>query len=135
MGRSFCLTYFVACFMLTAVPAWAHHAIQAQYDFKKPVELKGVISKILWTNPHGYVYVDVADDQGKLTTWELQIGGPAALRTAGLSRRSRGGLEVGAKVTAVGFQGHNGGAIGWLTRLVLEDGRVVTLWFGDPQGR
>jgi len=135
MGRNICIGLVIVGFLMTAVPAPAHHAIQAQYDFKKPVELKGVISKILWTNPHGYVYIDVPDTQGKMTTWELQIGGPAALRTAGLSRRSRGGMEVGAKVTAVGFQGHNGGPIGWLTKLVLADGRVVTLWFGDPQGK
>jgi hypothetical protein len=125
----------IAGVLLAGLPVAAHHAIQAQYDFKKPVELQGTISKVMWTNPHGYIYVDVPDAQGKVTTWELQLGGPAALRNAGLGRRSRNGIEIGEKVKFIGFQGHNGSPIAWLTKLVLADGREVTVWFGDPQGR
>lgn len=133
MGRKVFGAFLVAGMLLAELPANAHHAIQAQYDFKKPVEVQGVISKVLWTNPHGYVYLDVTDRQGAVTTWELQMGGPSQLQKAGLGRRSRGGMDVGARVTAVGFQGLDGSATAWLTKLVMEDGRTVTIWFGDPR--
>jgi hypothetical protein len=75
--------------VLLAAPAWAHHSFAAQYDSTKPVTLTGKVTKIEWTNPHIYFYIDVTDDKtGKITNWALEMGGPNALQRLGWSRNS-----------------------------------------------
>jgi hypothetical protein len=74
---------------LVAVPCWAHHSFAAQYDSTKPIKLTGKVTKVEWTNPHIYFYIDVADEKtGKITNWALEMGGPNALMRLGWSRDS-----------------------------------------------
>ncbi|HLK49226.1 MAG TPA: DUF6152 family protein, partial [Bryobacteraceae bacterium] len=54
------------------LPVQAHHSFAAEYDSAQLITLKGTISKVEWTNPHIYVYLDVKDAGGKVTTWALE---------------------------------------------------------------
>ena len=67
-----------------AVPVFAHHSWTAEYDAKKPVTVKGVVSKVEWTNPHTHFYVDTTDTNGKVSDLELRDGQHAGPRTGRL---------------------------------------------------
>ena len=56
-----------------AVPLVAHHGFDTEYDAKNKVSLRGVVTKVEWTNPHMRVYIDVKDASGKVTNWNLEM--------------------------------------------------------------
>ena len=88
--------------LATAVSA--HHSWTAEYDAKKPVSVKGVVSKVEWTNPHTHFYVDVTDATGKVTTWNFEMASTPALERGGWSRKT---LPVGTQVIVEGFAGRS----------------------------
>ena len=71
-----------------AVPAIAHHAFAAEYDADQPVKLKGKVTKFEWTNPHARFYIDVADEKGVVSNWNLELASPNVLRRNGWTSRS-----------------------------------------------
>ena len=77
-------------FLAAARPAHSHHSFAAQYDAAKPISLTGKVTKVEWTNPHVYVYIDVRDEKsGEVASWALEIGGgPNSLIRQGWSRDS-----------------------------------------------
>lgn len=85
-------------------PLSAHHSWTAEYDAKKPVTVKGVVSKVEWTNPHTHFYVDVTDTSGKVTTWNFEMASTPALERGGWSRKT---LPVGTQVIVEGFAGRS----------------------------
>src|SRR5690348_17830060 len=95
--RALCLT--AAGLVLAALPAMAHHSFAAEYDSKRPVTLKGVVTKVDWTNPHVYFYMDVTDEGGAVTNWAFEMGPPGLLQRAGWNRNL---LKVGDEVTVEG---------------------------------
>ena len=90
-----------AALVMWAVPALAHHSFAAQYDSQKAVELKGVVTKVEWTNPHAWIYVDVKDAGGKVVNWHFELGAPNALLATRLLATGKG--EVGIVVTTSRF--------------------------------
>ena len=121
--------------LLATTPAVAHHGIQAQFDYDKPITLTGQLHKMEWVNPHSYMYLDVQDSTGKVRTWALEMLGPGALRKAGLSRENRGGFKVGDTFTISGFTSKDGSNTAFVKEIKMPDGRLVTIWFGDPFAR
>ena len=69
--------------LVTGVPASAHHSFSAEFDGKKEITVKGVITKVEWTNPHIYFYVDVKDDKGQVANWSFEGYPPNVLRREG----------------------------------------------------
>jgi hypothetical protein len=80
---------------LAVSPLPAHHSFSAEYDSKKPVTLKGTVSKVEWMNPHVYFYLDVTDDSGTITNWALEMGPPNGLERSGWTRNT---MKVGDEV-------------------------------------
>ncbi len=91
--------------LLCASSASAHHSFAAEYDNNKQVTVKGVVQKVAWVNPHAYIYIDVTDDNGKITTWAFESLSPNALARQGWSRNS---LKVGEPVTVQGYLAKDG---------------------------
>src|SRR5262249_13296870 len=89
---------------LAAVMLQAHHEFAAEFDDKKPVTLRGTISKVEWTDPHVFVYVDVKDANG-LATWAVEFASRSELRKAGWTRES---FKVGDQVTVEGSAARDG---------------------------
>jgi hypothetical protein len=80
---------------LAAAPLMGHHSFAAEYDSKKPVTLRGIVTKVEWMNPHVYFYMDVTDANGKTTNWALEMGPPRLLENAGWKRNTiKEGVEV-----------------------------------------
>ena len=103
-------------------PAIAHHSFAAQYDGSKPITLKGPVTKIEWTNPHARFYIDVKDETGAITNWNLELGSPNVLVRNGWSRRS---LKVGDEVAVEGSLARDGSKMANARVVRLADGRQV----------
>jgi len=118
--------------VLTAVPVAAHHALVAQYDMDKPIEITGTLNKLEIINPHSMLHLDVKNPNGSVTAWVFQTTNAGSLRSKGLVRSGPGSLEQGATYTVKGFAARNGNPMGFLRVLVFPDKREMPFWFGDP---
>jgi hypothetical protein len=110
-----------------AVPLSAHHAFAVEFDAKKQVTLSGVVTKVDWSNPHTYFYVNVKEESGSLVNWTFETAGPNTLAKLGWDRNS---LRVGDKVTVTGYRARGASNIASARSIVLADGRKVSA--GSP---
>lgn len=100
--------------------AQAHHAFSAEFDIAQPVELKGVVTKLEWTNPHSWLYVDVKDASGAVTTWAVEFGSPYGLLRKGLRKTD---FPLGVEVAVHGYRARSGKPIANAANVTLADGR------------
>ncbi|HWN40551.1 MAG TPA: DUF6152 family protein [Gammaproteobacteria bacterium] len=100
--------------------ARAHHAFSAEFDIAQPVELKGTVAKLEWTNPHSWIYVDVMDASGAVTTWAVEFGSPYALLRKGLRKTD---FPLGVEVSVKGYRARSGKPIANASNVALADGR------------
>lgn len=116
-------------FWLLAAPAFAHHSLQAQFDVKQLVTLKGLITKVEWGNPHVYLYLDVNEGDGTVSKWALESVGIGVLRRGGVTKQM---LGVGETVTVVAYHAKDGLNLAFVKKIKFADGREVVIWLGDP---
>ena len=105
-SKLFVLVAGVGLLLLAAVvPVVAHHAFSAEFDANQPVKLKGAVTKVEWTNPHIWIFLDVKENNGKVINWAVEGGGPNALYRRGFSKNS---LPVGTEVVMEGYRAKDG---------------------------
>ena len=98
--------FAVACLSLTATATLAHHSFGAEYDGNKPITLTGVITKIEWTNPHFYFFLDVKNDKGKVANWKFEGYPPTVLNRIGWKRNET--MLPGDTITVFGWRARDG---------------------------
>ena len=104
------LTIGAIGFMLALAPAVAHHSFAAEYDNTKPLKLTGAVTRVEWSNPHVYFYIDVKDpDSGRVSNWAFEMGAPAVLQKRGWTRSS---MNIGDVVIVEGTRAKDGGTHG-----------------------
>ena len=110
--------------LLSALPAWPHHAFAAEFDPKRPVKLRGVVTKMEWINPHAWMHVDAKDADGKVTSWMIEAGTPNTLFRRGFTKDS---LKIGTEVLVDGYQSKDGSNTANGRDVTLPDGRKLFL--------
>lgn len=96
----------VAAVLAPASAALAHHSFSAEFDASKPVKLTGIVTKVEWTNPHVWFYINVKDEAtGQVTNWGAEMGPPHGLQRSGWRRET---LKIGEQVSVDGFLARNG---------------------------
>jgi len=96
-----------ACVLLTASPSLAHHSFAAEFDAAKCQEWTGTLTKVEWTNPHGFFHVDIKDAEGKVQSWSFQTYALITLRRAGTSLQLFN-ANIGKEVWVRGCLAKNG---------------------------
>jgi hypothetical protein len=110
-----------------ASTSYAHHSVSGQFDTSKALTLSGVISKVEWINPHIYLFLDVKDDKGAVTTWALETLPTAMMRRAGLTKETVAG-KPGEIVTINAVAGRDQSKhLGWISKITYADGHFVQL--------
>lgn len=100
----------------------AHHSFAAEYDGNQPVKITGTVTRVDWTNPHIWFFVDVKDAQGKVTNWGFSGGPPGVLQRRGITKSV---LKAGDVVVVEGFRARDGSNNASGGKVTFSDGRSV----------
>ena len=106
--------------LLAALPGQAHHSFSSEFDINQPVKLTGVLTKVDWVNPHGWIYIDVKQPDGKIVNWAIEAGGATAMLRRGLWKTD---CPAGIEVTVEGFLAKTGELKANGRSVTMNDGR------------
>jgi len=106
-----------------ALPVYAHHSFAAEFDGSRSLRLTGTITRIEWSNPHSYFYIDVKDDKGNVANWGCEGAGPGALTRRGWKK---GDVKLGDTLIVDGYPAKDGSHLIDARRVTLPDGRSVS---------
>ncbi len=118
--RAIGVSILAAAVASSARPALAHHSF-AMFDTTRRVTLAGTVTAFEWTNPHAYIELDVAGEQG-VTHWSIELGSPSILMQGGWKFKD---LKYGDRITVIVNPLKNGQPGALLSRITMPDGRVL----------
>jgi hypothetical protein len=119
-----------AWLLATIIPLRAHHSFGAEYDANAPLRLTGTVTNVEWTNPHSFFYLDVKDQDGRVSNWKLEGFPPSVLYRTGWKKGVT--IKTGDVVSVTGWRARDGGDWGHSREVTLPDGKK--LFFGPPAG-
>jgi hypothetical protein len=108
--------------LLLPAAALAHHSFSAEYDSKKPVELKGSVTSIEWVNPHAWIHLEVKDESGKVTPWDCELGSPNLLMRNGWRKDT---IKPGDVIVVTGSAAKDGANLANARTVKTADGQKV----------
>ena len=111
-----------------AMPLRAHHAFAAEFDAKKPIKIRGTVSRMEWINPHAWIHVDVTKPDGTVEEWMIEAGTPNTLLRRGFTRDS---LKAGTEVIVDGYQSKDGSLRANGRDITLPNGQTLFLGNAD----
>jgi hypothetical protein len=116
--------------MVSVKPASGHHAFAAEFDAKKPVKLRGTVTKMEWINPHAWIHISVKKNDGSVEEWMIEAGTPNTLLRRGFTKDS---LKAGTEVIVDGYQSKDGSLRANGRDITLPNGQTLFLG-GDSAG-
>ena len=119
-----------ACVLIAGMRLEAHHSFGAEYDANKPITVKGVITKVEWSNPHCHIYLDIKEANGSVKNWKFEGYPPNVLARTGFKKDVT--LKVGDSLTIFAWQARSGPGLAHARELTFADGKK--LYFGPPAG-
>jgi hypothetical protein len=120
-----------AAWLLAAVPAAPHHAFAAEFDINRPVTLTGTVTRIEWTNPHAWVFIDAEDDSGNIESWAIELVGINDLLRLGWGRNK---VQAGDIIDVQGFGAKNGTNTANAASVTLANTGEL-LWASTPRNQ
>ncbi len=114
--------------LVSSAVAFAHHAYTAEFDTTKPVKVTGTVSKLEWSNPHIWIYLDVKDDKGNVTNWGFSASPPGMLTRRGITKNS---IKQGDVLTISGHRAKDGSNNASGNIVTTSDGKET--WIGQDQ--
>ena len=112
----------VAALIAASMPLMAHHSFAAEFDSNKQVKLSGVVTKIDWTNPHAFIYLEVKNDKGNTVEWEVEMMSLNHLRGYGWTRST---VKPGDVISCTGGAAKSGATSMISSYMKLGDGRMM----------
>jgi hypothetical protein len=117
------LGLLAAASLTVGIPAYAHHSFAAEFDGSRSLRLTGTITRIEWSNPHSYFFMDVKDEKGNVANWGCEGAGPGALTRRGWKK---GDVKLGDTLIVDGYPAKDGSHLIDARRVTLPDGRSVS---------
>jgi hypothetical protein len=133
------IAFGIVTFFVISISAFAHHGTGISYDMNKSVNLKGVITKFEWLNPHSQLYFDVKDKDGNTVSWAAEMRAPGNLIAEGYTRKDlMEKLKPGTEVTVTGNPSKVGAPVVVFIKLMTASGYCLCSNAGggrDPEAK